>query len=126
MGHLQKMIAILVGSNAHWERHNDGWRGVAEEVVKPHRPVIHITNLRQHSVEVNGLNEHPGEETLKGVVEEDGHQLAHRLVLHQIDTHSNAQEEDELRHEETENQVLVNWIGVGLKASHQRQNQESH
>lgn len=70
--------------------------------------MIHISNFSQHSVEVNGLNEHPGEETLKGVVEKDGHQLAHRLVLHQIDTHSNAKKEDELSHKETKNQVFVN------------------
>ncbi len=105
---LQEMIAILVSSNAHREGHNDGWRGIAEKVVKPHRPVVDITNLRQHSVQVNRLNEHPSEETLKGVVEKDGHQFADRLVLHQIDAHSNAQEEDELSNKEAENQVLVN------------------
>ena len=51
----------------------------ADGVVEPHVAVVDVAQLRQHAVDVQPLDEHPGEGAHVEVVEEDGDHRAHEL-----------------------------------------------
>lgn len=62
---------ILTGDN--------GWDAPAHRVVEPDVAVIDVAQLGQHAVDVQALNEHPGEGAHTEVVQEDGDDGAHKL-----------------------------------------------
>lgn len=75
----QEVVPVLVGAHAHGQAHDDGGQPVAAGVVEPHLAVVHVAHLRQHAVQVNALDQQPGEHAQPEVVEADGYHFARKL-----------------------------------------------
>lgn len=76
---LQEVVAVLVCPDPHGQTHDDGRHTVATGVVEAHLSVVHIPHLCQHPVQVDALNQEPGEHTQPEVVQTNSHQLAREL-----------------------------------------------
>lgn len=82
--------------------------------------MVDVADLGHHAVDVQLLHQHPAEGTHAAVVQEDGRQLAHNVVLRSID----GEQEDELRQEDGGHLVQVDAVQVGAQVREDEEEDE--
>lgn len=82
-GYLQVIISVLVGSDTDRETQDDGRKSVSHGIIEAHVSMIDVTELGQHSVQVNRLDHQPREDAQPQVVETHGQQFTNKLCCGQ-------------------------------------------
>lgn len=82
--------------------------------------MVDVADLGHHAVDVQLLHQHPAEGAHAAVMQEDGRQLAHNLVLCLID----GEQEYELRQEDGGHLVQVDAVQVGVQVCEDEEEDE--
>lgn len=58
---------------------DEGWHSPANQVVEPHGSIVDVSHFADHAVDVQPLQEEPGESAEVEEVQQDGDDRAHKL-----------------------------------------------
>lgn len=101
--------------------HNQRRHAVPDQIEVLPPGVLALKNLHQHDVELHPLQEHPGESCQEEEVQEGSKDGTGNRLVSAVD----ADEEEELCHEEADAQVLVNRVAVTLQSTEEAEGEDA-
>lgn len=72
-------VPVALGIQSHRQTRDEGRDAPPDQIVEPHGAVVDVAQLAQHAVDVQTLQEEPGEHAQPEEVQQDGHHRTQEL-----------------------------------------------